>query len=54
MQYNKIKDAKKGGVTIMWKQKIGISIANEYNIPIVDLVKMLKKSGLMQFLRFVK
>ena len=29
----------------MWKQKIGISIGNDYNIPTVDVVKMVKRIG---------
>ena len=29
----------------MWKQKIGISIGNGYNIPTVDVVKMVKRIG---------
>ncbi len=29
----------------MWKQKIGISIGNDYNIPVVDIVKMLRRIG---------
>ena len=29
----------------MWKQKIGISVGNEYSIPTAKLVKMLKKIG---------
>ena len=29
----------------MWKQKIGISIGNNYNIPTVDVVKMVKRIG---------
>lgn len=29
----------------MWKQKIGISIRNDYNIPTVDVVKTVKRIG---------
>lgn len=29
----------------MWKQRIGISIANDYSIPTVDVVKILKRIG---------
>ena len=36
---------RKGGIVIMWKQKIGISIGSNYSIPTTELVKALRSIG---------